>query len=232
MLFRSKDVLPKLFEAFTQADSSSTREYGGTGLGLSISQKLCGAMGGSIRVKSELGKGSSFFADFILDVVNKPVTEALAERKLENCDDNYITVAAVVEDIQVNKVYEKTGKVLIVEDNASNRELLILLLEDLNYYSFHCVEDGKQALQELNKCGDYALVIMDCQMPVMDGFEATKRIRAGEVGEQYTAIPILACTANAMTGDAERCRAVGMNDYIAKPIDDDLLATKLKELTP
>jgi signal transduction histidine kinase/ActR/RegA family two-component response regulator len=202
----------RLFSVFEQADNSTTRKYGGTGLGLAITRRLAELMGGSAGVDSVPGVGSTFWFTARLrrggpSIAPAPAaTDIGAEQRLRG---------------------EFAGKrVLLVEDDALNREIAALLLSQVGL-DVDPAEDGDIAVA-LASNRDYALILMDMQMPVMGGIEATRRIRAMERGRK---IPIVAITANAFTEDRERCFAAGMNDFIAKPFSPDALyATILKWL--
>jgi len=200
-----------LFQPFMQADSSITRRYGGTGLGLAISRQLVGLMQGEIGVESQPGRGSRFHfsARFGLP--------AAAAR------------APVVPPPPVPSLATHRGtRVLLVEDNDINQELAHELLSDAGLV-VTIAQDGHEALQILAS-RDFDLVLMDCQMPVMDGYEATRLIR---LEPRWRELPIIAMTANAMTGDKERMLAAGMDDYIAKPISvKDMFATLSRWIPP
>ena len=199
----------RLFEAFSQADQSTTRKYGGTGLGLIISSKLVEMMGGRIWVDSEADVGSTFYftARFKIDRRDR-------QRLSADQDDRKEKTAAAVETL-------KGAKILIVEDNDINQELVLELLVTQGLRA-KIVDNGQQALDELEN-DEYDGVLMDCQMPVMDGYEATRRIRQQP---RFATLPIIAMTANTMKGDREKTLEAGMNDHIGKPIDpDDMFIT-------
>ncbi len=359
----SKEKVGSLFNAFTQADSSTTRQYGGTGLGLSITKQLCELMGGQISVISELGRGSTF--EFSIPV-KKPARDSAVAQQIsarnitvlvveehtvarqvlacqlrewgasvveaasttegiaqldQSLEDNKPGIDLAIVDVtqseedgltlieKVNssrragelkfiaitdmaklgddkklfkqgfhavfpkpvitadlcqalsilpnagdifrdvpvprkhqyflesKSEENTRlvgglRVLLVEDNAINQEVALSLLEDCDV---DVAANGQEALSTLNTVGqesDYDVVLMDCQMPEMDGYAATRAIRAGVGGENNIQIPVIAMTANAMEGDKEKCLAAGMNDYLSKPIDPDDLIRMLSIWTP
>jgi PAS domain S-box-containing protein len=185
----------RLFEAFTQADGSATRRYGGTGLGLAISKQLVELMGGSIGLTSTVGQGSTFW--FTIPFTLGPTREASP-------------APALPEEPRGTGV-----RVLVAEDNPVNQRLAIALLQRMGCQA-DGVGNGREAVEALALV-PYDLVLMDCQMPEMDGFEATAAIRAREAaGARRTTI--LALTANAMQGDRERCLASGMDEYLAKPV--------------
>jgi CheY-like chemotaxis protein len=187
------EVLPLLFTAFVQADSSTTRRYGGTGLGLSLCQQLVAHMGGRIVVESTPGQGSRFWFDLELPVgvPRTPSRPGLA-----------------------SPPSSPGSRVLVVDDNPINLKVAAALAEKAGFVVDTAV-DGALALEAVQRFA-YAVVLMDCHMPTMDGFEATRRIRAlpGELGQT----PIVALTASARQEDLEACLEVGMNDYLAKPV--------------
>lgn len=199
-----KDRLASLFDPFTQADSSTTRKYGGTGLGLAISRQLAQLMGGEINAISLPGQGSSF-------TVAIPFKLADEETACQFCRQSQVTV----EDQVI------TSRVLVVEDNLINQLVARTVLEKQGH-KVTLVANGKEALEML-RLMSFDLVLMDCQMPIMDGFEATQRIRNGEAGEQSQRLPIIAMTAHALAKDKERSLAAGMDDYLSKPVQVNAL---------
>jgi two-component system, sensor histidine kinase len=216
----AEEKIASLFESFTQADASTTRKFGGTGLGLTISNQLVALMGAdSLHVESELGKGSRFFFELEVEIVEPPIDVEAPSNHSETSDDA-ADVSAADEQAQPKR------RVLLVEDNPVN-QIVAQTLVEAQGYEVDIAENGQQALERLPE-GQYCLVLMDCQMPVMDGYDASKRIRGGECGESFKAIPIVAVTANAMRSDKEKCLAAGMDDYISKPIDPEALKEKLE----
>jgi two-component system, sensor histidine kinase and response regulator len=197
----------RLFEAFTQADGSTSRKYGGTGLGLAISRRLVELMGGTIGLDSVEGEGSTFW--FTVDLARQQNP----------------TKAATVRTAPVSAPGRLQGRVLVVEDNAVNQKVALLQLKKLGLNA-DAVGNGREAIAALDRA-PYDLVLMDCQMPVMDGFEATRAIRAAVTAYQH--ITIVAMTANALKGDREECLAAGMNDYVSKPIKVDDLAAVIEK---
>ena len=203
------ETIASLFDAFKQADSSMTRKYGGSGLGLAITKHLAQAMGGDAGVDSRLGRGSCFWFTVCLK---------------KNTDFSPSTVT--VQNEPINLELLAGHHVLIVEDEPINREIAIDLLSDVGV-SCDFAENGREAV-ELVSSNHFDLILMDMQMPEMDGLEATRQIRqlAG-----CATLPIVAMTANAFTEDRERCRVAGMTDFMTKPIDPDVLfATLLHNL--
>jgi len=206
------EKLNGLFDAFTQADSSTTRKFGGTGLGLAIVNKLCQLMGGQLTVASELGKGSEF--TFTLQF---QLPEHITETNFETEGDDQCAP------------FEQDYSVLLVEDNFINQEVAKELLSELSL-TVDVADNGRYALEKLSNCSQpYDVVLMDCQMPEMDGYQATRKIREGVAGRIHSQTPIIALTANAMKGDREKCIEVGMNDYLSKPIDRVKLAKVLRQ---
>jgi PAS domain S-box-containing protein len=212
-----------LFAPFVQADASMTRKYGGTGLGLSISKQLVEMMGGRIGFKSREGEGSTFWFTVVFDA---PVEPALASPlgPARTGRQQPASGRPVVTPGLGRPRHE--ARILVTEDNPTNRLVLMAQLEKLGYPA-RAAANGVEAMEALRK-GKYDLVLMDCHMPRMDGFEATRRIR--ESGSRD--VPIVAITANAMSGDRERCIREGMNDYLSKPVELGPLAEVLEKWLP
>lgn len=206
--------LDQLFDSFTQADSSTTRKYGGTGLGLSIVKQLCQLMGGDIFVSSTLGQGSQFSFTVTLDSSDKKIPSLTG---IENTGNKTL--------LNINNNNASKPRILLVEDNRINQLVALGILEDLGFQA-EAKADGQEAISVLQQTQEepFSLILMDCQMPIMDGFTTTQNIRNGMAGEQNRDITIVAMTANAMQGDREKCIQSGMNDYLTKPIDEKLLA--------
>jgi len=188
--------LDRLFRKFTQGDSSMARRFGGTGLGLAICRQLAELMGGRIAVQSRPGEGSRFTLE--LPLLPTDAARSSTPEGAEN--DRSIATGACL---------------LLVEDNPVNQALALALLARSSH-RVHAVSSGAEAVTAVQE-GNYDLILMDVQMPEMDGIEATQRIRALEGTKSRT--PIVAMTANAMKGDRERFLAAGMDDYVSKPID-------------
>jgi signal transduction histidine kinase/CheY-like chemotaxis protein len=196
----AREKIPLLFEPFYQVESGMSRSYGGTGLGLAISRQLAHAMGGHVRVRSKVGRGSVFTVSLLLPE---------SERR-----------AAVVKApaLPLAGLASAAGKtVLLVEDNAVNAFISAASLESMGVNSIHA-SDGTEAV-ELFRTRSFDAVLMDCEMPVMDGFAATRLIREFEDQSRRPRTPIIALTANALSGDREQCLARGMDDYLSKPIE-------------
>jgi signal transduction histidine kinase/ActR/RegA family two-component response regulator len=210
----SESVQSKLFRSFSQADTSTTRRFGGTGLGLAISQRLVGVMGGNIEIKSELGKGSAF--EFQIDLkLGVPQASSFAHPQSEKQNNPYALIKSADRFL--------VGRILVAEDNATNRKLARRMLERLGF-QVDVVCDGQEALQAIQHAS-YAAILMDCQMPKMDGYQATRAIR--QLSGAVSDLPIIALTANAMKGDRMRCLVAGMDDYLTKPVNPSELAEKL-----
>jgi signal transduction histidine kinase/ActR/RegA family two-component response regulator len=217
------EQLEKLFRSFTQADSSTTRRYGGTGLGLAISKHLVELMGGQIGAKSESGKGSTFWFVLPLHDVSRVPAGAAASPDGRG-DGQAVPGAAPAASLR------SRGRLLLVEDNLVNQKVASHMLVKLGY-AVEIAEHGRAGIERLeNSC--YDLVLMDIQMPEMDGYEATRLIRDPESSVLDHAVPVVAMTANAFAEDRERCLAAGMNDFLAKPVDRRALEAMLVKWIP
>ena len=205
------DKLLYIFDKFTQADGSVTRKYGGTGLGLAITRRLVDLHHGEITVESELGRGTTFVVTLECEVVaGEAGQEKLPER------------VPVAQTAATNA----PARILVVEDNPVNQKVVTAVLRKRGF-SIDLANDGQEAIGKLKDAGGgYDLVLMDVQMPVLDGLEATRIIRRDA---QWKDLPIIAMTAHAMTGDRERCLEAGMNGYISKPVHPAHLLTTVDE---
>jgi CheY-like chemotaxis protein len=209
----------QLFNSFVQADSSIARKFGGTGLGLAISKRIVEMMDGQIWVESELGKGSAFKFYFQAERGSGPQHSAAQSggAGVPAFGDSEEPSAGEAGDDAVDSRLE--GKrILLAEDMEINREIVIALLEPYGL-KISCAENGAQALREFEEHPySYDIIFMDVHMPEMDGYEATRRIRALAL-QRSKEIPIIAMTANVFAEDVERCRSAGMNDHVGKPLD-------------
>jgi CheY-like chemotaxis protein len=199
-----------IFQQFQQADSSTTRKFGGSGLGLTICQQLTALMGGEIGVLSTPGEGSTFWFTLSLQQAEEPSETTTSNANAVSSSDALPLTSL---------------KVLLVEDNEINQMVALAILESLGC-EIVIANHGQEAC-ELVKTQRFDLILMDCQMPVMDGFSATQVIRQYEQDHGHKSVPIIALTANAIQGDREKCLAAGMDDYLAKPVQQDIMQEKL-----
>jgi signal transduction histidine kinase/CheY-like chemotaxis protein len=202
-------LLDRMFEPFTQADSSTTRTYGGNGLGLAIAKELVELMGGTIGATSTPDAGSTFWFELALPETVASVVTPARERILH---------------LSQRRSAPSAPLILVVEDSPVNRLVAVRQLKR-NGYRVHVVNDGREALQAL-ATQRYDAVLMDCQMPDVDGYQATRELRRREDGVRHT--PVIAMTAHAMTGDRERCLDAGMDDYLTKPVRSQTLIAMLE----
>lgn len=228
----------QIFEQFAQSDSSTTREFGGTGLGLSICRRLLALMGGSIRVESTPGQGTRFIVDLRLPRSLSLPAQASESKSISRAELFHVltdTVAAVQTQATISQATPvqaaalMRGSVLLVEDNLVNQQLTLAMLSKLGL-QVAVASDGLEAV-ELVRQVDFDLVLMDCQMPVMDGYQATASIR-NLPGGRRQGMPIVALTANTMQGDKQKCLDVGMNDFLSKPFTQTQLRTMLVHWLP
>lgn len=211
------EKLDSLFEVFTQANLSDSREFGGTGLGLAITRQLVEMMGGEMEVNSELDKGSEFVFTARFDLASQEQV-ALEHQEAET--------GAVQEDIPTQAMSDL--RVLLVEDNIVNQKVAVGMLRKLGFPA-QAAGGGIEALNMLTD-EEFDLVFMDIQMPDLGGLETTKKIRGGDVGTMNQNVPIIAMTAHATRQDRKNCLAAGMNDYVAKPISTDLIYDAIRRV--
>jgi len=207
----SAEARSRLFQSFSQAEASTTRHYGGTGLGLAICKRLVEMMDGQVVVESEIGSGSTFRVTLNLQLPAVQISDSSPS-------------SAVTKSARDGRVQ---SKILVAEDNQINQKVALRLLSLLGY-SADVAKNGAEAVQML-KAGEYHAVLMDMQMPVMDGLEATRAIR--QLDGALSRTPIIALTASAMQGESQKCFAAGMDDFISKPIENDKLAAVLERWT-
>ncbi len=205
----SEEIKGKLFNNFTQGDESYTKKYGGTGLGLAVSKRLVEMMGGTISFESCYGLGSEFCFEVPFEKIG------------EQDKSNNVEISQSIEGIQLFK----NKKILLAEDNKISR-IFVQRLMKMYSFDIDTAEDGREAVEKY-KAGDYDIILMDVQMPILNGFEATQKIRdLDKLYNKHTII--IALTAYAMGGDREKCIAAGMDDYIAKPINIETFIDVLK----
>jgi signal transduction histidine kinase len=206
------DKLLSIFDRLTQADGSVTRRFGGTGLGLAVTRSLAELHGGGIQVQSELGRGSTFVVTLKCEA---DATASAGEQKPNLADVVPSTSGAS----------GSAARILVVEDNQVNQKVVTAVLRKRGF-SIELANDGQEALNKLDSSAAFDLILMDVQMPVLDGLEATRLIRKEP---RWKALPIIAMTAHAMNGDKERCLEAGMNGYISKPVHPSLLLSTVDE---
>jgi len=213
----SDEQKERLFSAYEQAESEISRRYGGTGLGLAISKRIIELMGGDIRTESELGKG----ARFIFTVKVRRSDKDSRTMPVPDVNDENTRILTETDPASGAGINEFAGKrMLLAEDIEINREILITLLDDTGL-AIDCAKNGEEALAMIGAHPEkYDIVFMDVQMPVMDGLEASRRIRLMPVGLQGK-LPIIAMTANVFKADIEKCLEAGMDDHLGKPLDMD-----------
>lgn len=213
------DVQEDLFKKFYQGDTSTSRRFGGTGLGLAISKKLAEIMGGDITFVSEPGKGTTFTVSIPL---LKAKEDIVSDRK----------VRSNLQKLQAGESFARR-RLLLVDDHPVNLLFAGKLLKKMGFQNIQEATNGIQALEKIeNTSQPFDLIIMDCQMPEMDGFEASQRIRAREEGLGLKRVPIIAMTAHAMEGDRDMCLRKGMDDYISKPVNPDRLHDTIMRWLP
>ena len=232
-----KDQLDRLFQRFTQADSSITRRYGGTGLGLAISKTLVDLMGGRIGAESVPGTGSTFWIE-LPHIAAHQAPEASGAAQAATAPGTAATTTAAMAMVTAPvprpapaslavAAEQSAGRLLLVEDNFVNQRVAVYMLSKLGH-RVDVAMHGRDAIDMLSKA-HYGLVLMDCQMPEMDGFEATRLIRDQTSSVLDHGVPVVAMTANAFPEDRARALACGMNDFLAKPVDLAVLAAALEK---
>ncbi len=216
----SEEQLENLFEPFSQADSSMTRKYGGTGLGLVISQKIAQHLGGDLTVTSEMGKGSTFTV--VIDA------GALDDEESDDLPNSINEKQPSASSTSPDASDLAGRRVLLAEDGLDNQRLISFILKKAGI-DVTLVENGQKAVEAVSDAlpgsAPFEVVLMDMQMPVMDGYQATEKLRS--LGSR---VPIIALTAHAMSGDREKCLAAGCNDYLTKPVDRQLLVNTINSL--
>ena len=224
----SEEDQKRLFQPFSQADNKAAPRVGGTGLGLTICRRLADLMGGSVEMQSELGKGTTMFLTLWLptaDPKDLPSRDSRADRNW------LITTASMRRAAPSVKQAEAEGTlVLLVDDHSTNRAVLMRQVHALGYAAESAVH-GVDALEKW-KSGRYGLVLTDCNMPEMDGYGLTGHIREIEASTGKSRTPIIACTANALDGESEKCMAAGMDDYLVKPVELSQILKKLDQWLP
>ncbi len=217
----SKEGQAHLFQPFVQAEGDTTKRFGGTGLGLTICRRLADMMGGAIEMESEPGKGTT-----MMFTVSLPIADPKDLPKTGTAGEGGAALVAGRRPAPTVEAARAEGTlVLMADDHPTNR---ILLKRQLNLlgYAAEAAENGVAALEQW-KSGGFAIVVTDCNMPEMDGYELARAIRASEAGHGGRRVPIIACTANALAGGAEQCFAAGMDDFLVKPVEIDALARVL-----
>ena len=210
-----KDKMDTIYEAFTQESINNKRKFGGLGLGLSIVKKLVDLYQGKINIESKVGQGTKCTLELPFTVITNATTE------------DSLTPPALAQEPEIES---KPINILLVEDNSMNQLLMKMMMKHWENTTFSIANHGQECLKMLQQ-DKYDIILMDLQMPIMDGYEATIAIRAGEAGVGNINIPIIALTADVMEGTEQRVKQIGMDKYLTKPINQDLLYKSVLELT-
>ena len=218
----------RLFQPFVQAELSTARNYGGSGLGLAICRRLAGLMGGTIGIASEPGKGTTMTLELLLPIADPVLLPAL--ELTASAPSRAAASGLQREHPSVAQAAAQGTLVLLADDHPTNRTLLLRQVNLLGYAA-ECARNGVEALT-LWESGRFSLLVTDCNMPEMDGYELTRTIRAREAATGARRLPIVACTANALAGEIEICLNAGMDDYLAKPVELKSLLVKLDRWLP
>ncbi len=224
----SEEDQKRLFQPFSQVDNKSSSKASGTGLGLTICRRLADLMGGSVEMQSELGKGTTMFLTLWLptaDAKDLPSRDAEGDRDWLSATTSMRRAPPGIEQAQAEGTL-----VLLVDDHPTNRTVLMRQMHALGYAAESAVH-GADALEKW-KSGRYGLVITDCNMPEMDGYELTRCIRETETSTGCVRTPIIACTANALEGESDKCFSAGMDDYLVKPVELSRILKKLDQWLP
>ncbi len=224
----SEDDQKRLFQPFSQAENKAAPRVGGTGLGLTICRRLADLMGGSVEMQSELGKGTTMYLTLWLPTADP---KDLPSHDPRNDRDWLVTTASMRRAPPSAKQAEAEGTlVLLADDHSTNRAVLLRQVHALGYAAESAVH-GVDALEKW-KSGRFGLLLTDCNMPEMDGYDLTRKIREIEASTGKGRTPIIACTANAMDGESEKCMAAGMDDYLVKPVELSQILKKLDQWLP
>ena len=222
----SSEEIARLFLPFSQGDSSTTRKYGGTGLGLAICKNLSEAMGGKVLVTSQPGEGSNFIGRVRFDLDTMADNQAPLSGTEKH---NVIPSESINKKVESDKLSDSLAlKIAVAEDNKANQQVILMMLRRLGWESEFA--GNGQELLDLVRDKDFDLIFMDVQMPLMDGLEATRRLRAGEAGVGVKDVKIIALTANALSGDETRCLESGMDAYMSKPLKLSTLKQTIQTL--
>ncbi|PMD40314.1 hypothetical protein L207DRAFT_427463 [Hyaloscypha variabilis F] len=225
----SAEQLPKLFKPFSQADASTSRKYGGSGLGLSICKSLVESMGGSIKLESKEHVGTKVSFSLTLPKAKPDPPMGITRNKSFPSSNSEVPTTSFT---SLSNIPQSQIRVCIAEDNLINQKIAVQFLQKLNFQQVDAYNNGLEAVEGIRKMArsgsPYHMILMDVQMPVLDGYEATKLLRKDDL-EEVRSILVIALTASAVRGDREKCLESGMNDYLAKPVRLKLLKEKFRE---